>query len=183
MAGTTQLWSATGTGAALTAATPLRPTASDCAFTDPTFSAGNSANELFIGYPLGGCANGAMIAIGGKDKDKGSFFGAVAMRGVRSPTLLPAPDNFTRTLLMSSTGNGARILFSNRSTSTVGSTTYPGSFSAPHVVPMSGIGEPSGTQGDVEAVVSPTCSTIYLVSDRPGTKGGLDLWAADIAAE
>ena len=61
--------------------------------------------------------------------------------------------------------------------------TLPGSFSTPHPVPMSAIGDPSGTQGDVEAVVSPDCSTIYLVSDRAGTKGGLDLWAADIAAQ
>lgn len=183
-AGATQLWSATKTSATmLTATTPLRPTATDCAFTDPVFSAGSAANELFIGYPLGGCANGAMIAIGAKDKDKGAFTGAVGMRNIRSPSLLPAPDAFARTLLMSTTGAGARLLYSQRSVSTAGSQTIAGSFSTPHEIPMDGIGAPNGSQGDVQAVVSPDCSTIYLVSDRAGGHGGLDLWAADIAAQ
>jgi hypothetical protein len=184
MAGATQLWSATKTTpTTLTAMTPLRPTATDCAFTDPVFSAGSSANELFIGYPLGGCANGAMIAIGAKDKDKGAFIGAVGVRNLRSPSLLPAPDAFARTLLMSTTGTGARLLYSQRSVSMGGTGTIPGSFSSPHAIPMDGIGAPGGTQGDVQAVVSPDCSTIYLVSDRSGGHGGLDLWAADIAAQ
>jgi hypothetical protein len=48
-------------------------------------------------------------------------------------------------------------------------------------LPYDGLGVPSGR--DLQALVSPDCATLYLVADRAGGKGGVDLWAADVAAQ
>jgi len=77
-------------------------------------------------------------------------------------------------MLLGSTGPAPRLFYAERpSTDAL--------WTGPLNLPLAAVGG-AGAR-DVQAVVSPDCKTLYLSSERPGGKGGLDLWAADIAAQ
>lgn len=146
------------------------PSAMACPLTDPVFAKNDSGSELYVAFPLGGCANGSMIAQGNADKNMGAFIGAVAQKNVAAPTLTPSGN----TLLMSTTGTSGRLQFATRAS-------MNDQWHGPSPLPLSqsgSIGVPA--QRDVQALVSADCKTLFLVADRAGGHGGLDLWAADI---
>jgi hypothetical protein len=138
-----------------------------CPFTGPAFVDGDATKELYVSYPLAGCGMAPMIAVGTVDKNMGAFVGVVAATNLRAPSLVPGG----LTLIASSGDTHPRLFFAERPSKDV-------QWSGPTPLPLGTIGLPSG--GDVQAVVDATCSTLYLVADRAGGKGGTDLWAADI---
>jgi hypothetical protein len=140
-----------------------------CPFTDPALLDGDPAKELYVSYPLAGCTEpvGPYIAQGLVDKQIGAFIGALAAPGFRAPSLLPGG----LTMLFSSVGAGARLSYAQRPSQDAlwtGPTTLPGL---------------GASVRDVQAVVSADCSVLWVVSERAGGHGGLDLWAADIAPQ
>lgn len=136
---------------------------------DPVFAKNDSGSELYVAFPLGG-ASGSMIAQGNVDKNIGAFFGAVAEKNVGAPTLTPSGN----TLLLSTAGASGRLEFATRAS-------MNDQWHGPSPLPLSqpgSIGLPA--HRDVQALVSSDCKTLFLVADRAGGHGGLDLWAADI---
>jgi hypothetical protein len=168
-AGTTRLYSGalTSPSALMVSSTTHLPQATACAFFDPVFAAHDPAGELYLTYPLTGCGQASYIAEGAADKNLGAFFSALMGPGYRGPSLLPSG----LTLLVTSTDSG-RLAYSERPSLDV-------QWTGPNPVPLDALGAPSG--GDVQAVVSPGCTTLYLVADRAGGQGATDLWAADIS--
>jgi hypothetical protein len=172
--GTYSLYKATGSGTSWSATPQGAPTATGCAFRDPVFTDGDPTGELYVAYPLGGCTNAPdTVAQGIAGRNIGGFYSAFPINGTYfgSPFVVQGGT----TLLYASEGSNARLYYSTRAMSGTDA-----AWTAPQLLPMGAIG--SGTR-DVQAVVSADCSTLYLVSQRPGGSGGLDLWAADIAPQ
>ena len=168
--GTTAVYQGTRTSdTAFAVGSPHNPMAA-CAFTDVALTDYDAKKDLYLSYPLAGCGKAPMIAQGLVDKLMGAFVGAVAATGFRSPSVVPGH----LTLLMASTDPGARLWYANRATDDV-------TWGGPTRLPLGSIGEPA--VADAEGVVDAACSHLYLVANRDGTKGGLDLWVADIAAQ
>ena len=143
---------------------------SSCAFTDPALTDGDSKLDLYVAFPLAGCSQPSMIAQGFVGKTLGTFVGTVAPQGFQAPGVVKGG----LTVLMSNTGSGARLYYAQRPSTDV-------TFTGPTPLPLGAIGAPSGR--DVQAVVNQSCSLLYLVAERAGGHGGLDLWAADIAPQ
>jgi hypothetical protein len=146
---------------------------SSCLFFEPVFLDGRASSELYLASPLGACSAPPFIARGAASKQLGAFYGAFSQPGFRAPSLTAGG----LTLIFSSAPPGPRRLsFATRVSTddTVGDTQWAG----PVTMPLGSIGSPSG--GDWQAIVSPSCATLYLVADRAGGAGGADLWAADI---
>jgi hypothetical protein len=143
----------------------------NCAITDLALTGGDPTMSIYVAYPLAGCADsrGSYIAMGALDMQMGTFQAAVPVSGYRAPFAMP--DGLT--LFFSSVGTSPRLSYATRPSADA-------LFTGPLTLPLSSIGG-NGTR-DVQAVVSSTCGTLYLSSERAGGKGGLDLWAADIAA-
>ena len=147
------------------------PSVTDCAFLEPTFLGQMANSELYLSYQLnsGGVCDSAknFIVQGGADKNMGTFYGAFNGLGYRAPFLVS-----DTTMVMGTTSASPSLYYTTRASSDVQWTT-----AVP--VPMGSI----GAAKDLQAVVSNDCSVLYLVSNRAGGTGGLDLWAADIAAQ
>jgi len=171
----TYLYKATGTLPSLTATAQPQPVATGCPFFDPTFTESDPAQELYISYPLAGCnmPQGRSISVdqGVLGKNLGTFYIAFPAYGFRSPFVMPGGT----TMIVASDGAGAQLFYSTRMSSGTDA-----AWTAPQPIPMGAIG--AGTR-DVQAVVSADCATIYIASERAGGAGGLDLYAADIAAQ
>jgi hypothetical protein len=143
-----------------------------CAITDLALTGGDPTKPIYLGYPLAGCSmpdgRGSYIAQGSLDTQMGTFLTAVPVSGYRSPFVLP--DGMT--LLFASVGSSARLFTAVRPDT-------DSLWTGPDSLPLSSVG--GNGNRDAQAVVSPDCKTLYISSDRAGGKGGLDLWAADIA--
>ncbi|HZS35306.1 MAG TPA: hypothetical protein VFF06_00690 [Polyangia bacterium] len=177
--GPTSLFQAKGTLPNLTATAQALPTTatqqSMCAFHDPVFRDGSSANDLYIAYALGGCGTPPYIAQGASGKQLGAFFAAFPTAGFRFPSLLSGG----LTMIVGGNAPTRRLFYATRpgTDQTMTDTTWVG----PTALPLGGIAD-SASQ-DWQAVVSPDCSKLYLVSVRAGGVGGADLYVADIAAQ
>jgi hypothetical protein len=147
------------------------PTSTTCPFLDVALTDGDATKDLYVSFPLAGCSEKAMIAQGKVDKKIGAFYGALDTRSVRSPSVLSG--GLTLLLAMAS-GSATRLQYAERPSTDV-------QWAGPNPVPLSSLG--AASTRDLQAIVAPDCRTIYLVAERAGGKGGLDLWAADIAAQ
>ena len=169
--GTTSVFQATrNSTTSFTVGAPHQPS-STCAFTDPIFTDGNSGGELYVAAPLGdpGCSSSnSMVAQGALDKLMGGFYGAFAGRGFRAPFVLPGG----LTMLTGSSGSPSTLSVTTRAATNV-------QWVSPLAVSMGSI----GAADDAQAVVSPDCSVLYLVSHRAGGAGGYDIFSADIASQ
>jgi hypothetical protein len=144
-----------------------------CPITGLALTNGDITKDLYVAYPLAGCnlpeGRGSYVAQGFLDKQMGTFITAMPSPGYGAPFVMAG--GFT--MLLSSADPGARLYYGTR----------PGTdaqWTGPLNLPLGAIGV--GTR-DSAAVVSSDCKTLYLVSERAGGKGGLDLWAADIAPQ
>jgi hypothetical protein len=155
--------------AAITFVDSHQPTG-QCAMPGISFIDGDVMQDFFVGYPLAGCSHpegrGTYIAEGTIDKQMGSFVSALGTFGFVNPVVLSGG----LTMLTSSEGANARLYYASRPTT---DSLWTGPLNLP-------LGSAGAGKNDVQAVVSSDCSTIYLVSERTGGKGGLDLWAGDI---
>jgi hypothetical protein len=147
------------------------PSVTDCTFLEPMLGDGIASGELYLSYQLnsGGVCDASknFIVQGFADKNMGTFFGAFNGLGYRAPFLVS-----DTTMLIGTTAASPSLYYTTRASADVQWTT-----ALP--LPMGSI----GAAKDQQAVVSSDCSTLYLVSNRSGGAGGLDLWAADIAAQ
>jgi hypothetical protein len=146
------------------------PAAANCLLSDAALTDGDSKKDLYVSWPLAGCSAQPMIAQGQVGKYIGAFVGAVSAQGFHVPSVVAGGQ----TMLMASIGADSRLWYAERPTLDV-------TWSGPTELPLGAIGQPSGR--DAQGVVNQSCSILYLVSQRAGGKGGLDLWAADIAAQ
>ncbi len=154
------------------------PASTACSFFDPVFLNGSATAELYLTYPLGGCSGASYIARGANKMQLGTFYAATSLpqgSGLQHPSL--TPDGLT--LLFSTTDAHPKLMFAVRASTD--STNDDTQWNGPTPLSLGSIGAASG--GDYQAVVSPDCSTLFLVADRAGGRGGLDLWAADIAQQ
>jgi hypothetical protein len=143
-----------------------------CGITDLAFIDGNVAKDLYVAYPLAGCADarGSYVAQGVLDKQLGTFVAALPTSGYRSPYVVTGG----LTMLLATTGQSPRLSYAERpSTDSL--------WTGPIDLPLGAVG--GAGKRDAQAVVSPDCKTLYLSSERSGGKGGLDLWAATIAPQ
>jgi hypothetical protein len=141
-----------------------------CAMPGISFIDGDITQDFFVGYPLAGCSHpegrGSYIAEGTIDKQMGTFVSALGSFGYVNPFVLSGG----LTLLVSSEGANARLFYASRPTT-----------DALWTGPLNlALGAAGAGKNDVGAVVSSDCHTVYLISERAGGKGGLDLWAGDI---
>jgi hypothetical protein len=143
-----------------------------CAITGLSFIDGDVTSDLYVAYPLAGCADprGGYVAQGVIDQQIGTFTAAVPVGGYSAPFVITGG----LTMLLASPGTGARLFYAERPDA-------ESLWTGPASLPLTSVGGP-GTR-DVQAAVSPDCKTLYLSSERKGGKGGLDIWAADIAPE
>jgi WD40-like Beta Propeller Repeat len=145
-----------------------------CPITDLALTNGDPTLPLYVAYPLAGCSmpngRGSYIAQGALDTQMGTFVTALPTSGYRAPYVLP--DGLT--MFLASVGATARLYYAQRPDT-------DSLWTGPLSLPLSSVGG-NGTR-DAQAVVSPDCSTLYISSERAGGKGGLDLWAADIASK
>ncbi len=166
--GTTQLYvAAVASATSFTGAAAHLPSLA-CPFSLPMFLNNDSSSELYLTAPLAGCGTSSYVVQGAADRNLGAFAGAIGAAGYQNATLLPSG----LTLIFSSTGTTPQLQFASR-----GST--DGQWAGPVPLPLDALGM---TSGDVEGLVNPDCSALYLVANRSGGKGGTDLWAAAIAA-
>jgi hypothetical protein len=143
-----------------------------CGITDLAFIDGNIATDLYVAYPLAGCtdARGSYVAQGTLDKQLGTFVAALPTPGYRSPYVVSGG----LTMLLATTGQSPRLFYAERpDTASL--------WTGPIELPLGAVG--GAGKRDAQAVVSSDCKTLYLSSERTGGKGGLDLWAATIAAQ
>jgi hypothetical protein len=166
---TTQLYAATLAGSTLTVGMAHAP-ASHCAgfpLADPVFVGFDPGGELLAAGPLASCTLPSYVVSGALDHDFGTFVAAVGAPGFGAPSLTPSG----LTLLTGTLGAGGTLHFATRGATNT-------QFNGADLVPQgSALG--TGTR-DVQLVVHPGCSVAYLVSQRPGGAGGLDLWSLDI---
>jgi hypothetical protein len=166
---TSQLYATTLSGSTLTVGMAHAP-ASHCPgfpLGDPVFVGFDPAGELLAAGPLAGCTTPTYVVSGAIDHDFGTFVAAVGAPGFGAPSVTPSG----LTLLTATLGAGATIHVSTRAATNT-------QFSGSDLLPQGGaLG--TGTR-DVQLVLHPACSVAYLVSQRPGGSGGLDLWTLDI---
>ena len=168
---TTSLYEAATTDPVnLTAVAHAYPTSTTCPFSEVALTDGDITKDLYVSFPLAGCSQSAMIAQGLVDRKIGAFYGALDTRGLRSPSVVAGG----LTMLLATSGAAGQLQYAERPSTDV-------QWAGPTPLPLGTIGAPSVR--DVQAIVAPSCQTIYLVAERKGGKGGLDLWAADIAAQ
>jgi hypothetical protein len=143
-----------------------------CPITGLSFIDGDITGDLYVAYPLAGCADsrGSFVAQGTLDKQMGTFVAAVSSFGYQEPFAVTEGT----VMLMASPGSAARLYYAERPDTDA-------LWTGPISLPLGGIGGVG--KRDARAVVSADCKTLYLSSERAGGKGGLDLWAADIAAK
>jgi hypothetical protein len=141
-----------------------------CPITDIALTNGDVTSDFYVAYPLAGCdmpeGRTSYIAQGLIDKQMGAFVAALPTSGYRAPFIIGST-----TMLLSSTDANPRLFYAFRPDNVA-------NWTGPLNLNLASVG---GTgKRDVAAVVSPDCKTVYFVSERSGTKGGLDLWAADV---
>ncbi len=141
-----------------------------CLIADVALTDGDSKGDMYVSWPLAGCATGTMVAQGNVDKQLGAFVGVLPVMGYHAPSVVKGGH----TMLVSSTGGAGRLSYAQRPSPDV-------TWTGPTVLPLGGLGDPSGR--DVQAIVNQSCTHLYLVASRAGGHGGLDLWAADIAPQ
>jgi hypothetical protein len=166
---TSQLYATTLAGSTLTIGMAHAPT-SHCAgfpLAEPVFVGFDPTAELIASGPLAGCNRASYVIAGAVDRDFGSFTAAVGAPGFGGPSLTPSG----LTLVTSTLGAGATLHFATRGATDT-------QFNGADLLPQgSALG--TGTR-DVQLVVHPSCGVAYLVSQRSGGAGGLDLWSLDI---
>src|SRR5262249_48337539 len=126
-----------------------------CPITGLAFIDGDATNDLYVAYPLAGCANprGSYRAPGDLAKPMGTLGAALPTGGYGSPYVVTGG----LAMLLSSTGVNPRLYFAER----------PGTdalWTGPLNLPLAAIG--GAGKRDAQAVVSPDCSTLYLSSER-----------------
>ena len=169
--GVTRLYRSTQNGGplSLTLEAPVEPVATSCAFSDPFFELGDALGDLYLSYPLSGCAGQSIIATGRAGRQLGAFYGSMATtEGHRLPTLSPS----ALTLISSTVAAPARLDYAVRPSRTL-------QFSGPTALPLSALG--STIVSAHQLVVRADCRVAYLVAERSGGLGGTDLWALEIA--
>ncbi len=167
--GTTSLYAATRVDATtFTVAAAQAPVATSCAFSDPFLTQGDVELELYIGYPLAGCAGPRYVATGAVSRNIAAFYSSLPESGWAAPSMTTSG-----LLLLTSSTLDHHLYAAERSG-------LEFQFANANRIPMTAIGEATE---DRQAVVSADCTTIYFSSVRPGSVGGADLYAATIAAE
>lgn len=170
VAGTTSLYVATPAGgAAFTVGAARAPSTTGCAYTDPVFVENIATQSMFVGYELAGCGGASYVARGLAERNLGAFYSALVDKGWTTPSLSPSGLSL---IVQSSVGTPA-LYAAQRSD-------FQFQFTSAVRIPMASIGEPIE---DHQLVVSADCRTAYFASVRTGGVGGVDLYAADIAAE
>jgi hypothetical protein len=167
-AGFTRLYSAaTTTPTALTLDAPVLPSAS-CAFSDPYFDGLDATKDLYVAFPLAGCAQTSLIAVGKRGLSMGAFYAAFTTQvAVEGPTLTPGG----LTLLAATLGPAGRLQFGVRSAPDM-------QFSEIVPLPTAAFGAVSVRERQL--VVRNDCAVAYLVAERAGGLGGTDLWKVDV---
>jgi hypothetical protein len=148
--------------------------AGQCPITALSFVDGDATGDLYVAYPLAGCTmpdgKTSYIAQGNLDKQMGTFVAALPTWGYGAPYLVTGG----LTMLMASPGAAARLYYAERpSTDAL--------WTGPINLPLTSVG--GAGKRDAQATVAGDCKTLYFSSERTNGKGGLDLWAADIAAQ
>jgi hypothetical protein len=168
---TSQLYVGTIAGSTLTlgmAHTPLvRCVTASGFFAHPTFVSFDPKGELLADAPLNGCSQLTYVVDGALDRDIGTFTAAIATPTMGAPTVTPSG----LTLLAATLGAGGQIRVATRADTTT-------QFNGNDLLPQ---GKALGTGvRDQQLLVHPNCTVAYLVSQRSGGPGGLDLWTLDI---
>jgi hypothetical protein len=166
---TAQLYASTLAGSTLTVGMAHAP-ATHCPgfpLSDPVFVSFDPTAELLAAGPLASCTLPPYVVSGAVDRDFGAFIAAIATPGLGAPSLTPSG----LTLLTTTLGKGAVVHVATRAA-------LDTQFSGDDLLPQ-GTALGTGTR-DVQLVVHPSCSVAYLVSQRAGGSGGLDLWTLDI---
>ena len=176
-AGSTSLYQATRVDAShFTVAASHAPVAAACAFSDPFLMQGDPTKELYLAFPLAGCAGESYVATGAVDRNLGALYSSLPEAGWAAPSLTKSG----LLLLTSSTVGGRHLYAAARSAAQYQFANASRVWMAAGTTAMPGIGE---AMEDRQAVVSSDCRTIYFSSVRTGGAGGADLYAADIVAE